>query len=85
MFDNCTVFMFTVQVCGIVNDTGVLLDHLENLESLFTETVKSETARFGGHTISLSDNHRMCQEYSSRVLIIVDSLVRHCDWSLLFR
>jgi hypothetical protein len=33
------------QVCGIVNDTGILLDHLENLESVFAETVKSESAR----------------------------------------
>ncbi len=40
----------SMQVCGIVNDTGVLLDHLENLESLFAETVRSETARGFGTT-----------------------------------
>ena len=33
------------QVCAIINDVGVLLDHLERIESSFADTIRAEVAR----------------------------------------
>ena len=59
------------QVCGVVNDTGVLLDHLENLESLFAETVKTETARgFGTALFLLSVLERIGTKRKSTMIVV---------------